>query len=593
MSCTSEEPIWRAPNWWATDGTTTGTRLVADYEQGPGSSSPAELQVVNDTFLVFSAAPSNTGAEPHVLIGNTPTLIADLQPGVQGSRPEEFTAIGTNIAVVATQGGARSLIQLNPTLSLGAVNPTHLTRIGSQTAVFAADGPDGRELWISDGSVNGTTQLIDIGTGLATESSDADLLGESNGDRIFFTADDGASGPEPWSWMPGSAPVPLGDLEPGPTGSNPAVFSLTHANTYSIFAATTTATGREYYRTDGTSPATLLRDIAPGPVRSSLGVGHAIGDQIVFPANDIVHGFELWITDGTTAGTNLLIDLVPGTMSSSPRDFHLFRGKLYFAATTSVGGYGVWTTDGTANGTIRITTVGFGSSRPNLLGEFAGALWFTADTPGSGAEFWRTDGTTVGTSLAFDFVPGPGSFGPGFESFAVANGLMIFDGNTAATGREIFVSDGTLAGTRLLLDIIPGFFSSIRYNAQFTRAGTNVFFIGDSGAGTGRELWVTDMTTNGTRLVRDIRPGIQDSDIRSLFAVGDRLYFVATSADRLNTVWTSEGSTAEVLAPCGPRVPGVSGFFFPVALDGVVYAAMDNLVAGIGNPRDHQSRGDG
>ena len=38
-----------------------------------------------------------------------------------------------------------------------------------------------------------------------------------------------------------------------------------------------------------------------------------LGEKVIFSAYDAVHGFEPWITNGTTNGTYLLKDIHPGT----------------------------------------------------------------------------------------------------------------------------------------------------------------------------------------------------------------------------------------------------------------------------------------
>ncbi len=43
---------------------------------------------------------------------------------------------------------------------------------------------------------------------------------------------------------------------------------------------------------------------------------------------------------------------------------------------------------------------------------------------------------------------------------------------------------------------------------------------------TGRELWKTDGTPQGTSLVVDLAPGTPDSSIRNLTVVGDIAYFI-------------------------------------------------------------------
>ena len=61
------------------------------------------------------------------------------------------------------------------------------------------------------------------------------------------------------------------------------------------------------------------------------------------------------VTDGTTSDTHMLIDLVNGT--GSP-DIYRITGDLssvYFIADDGVHGYELWHTDGTNNGTVMLT----------------------------------------------------------------------------------------------------------------------------------------------------------------------------------------------------------------------------------------------
>ena len=43
-------------------------------------------------------------------------------------------------------------------------------------------------------------------------------------------------------------------------------------------------------------------------------------------------GKELWVTDGTNAGTSLVKDLRDGSASSSPSNFFEYKGTMYFSA---------------------------------------------------------------------------------------------------------------------------------------------------------------------------------------------------------------------------------------------------------------------
>lgn len=76
------------------------------------------------------------------------------------------------------------------------------------------------------------------------------------------------------------------------------------------------------------------------------------------PANN--KGVELWVSDGTTAGTKMFMDFLPGSFgfysSSNPQGFFTFGGKLYFSALKWTGSgqnytYVLYESDGTEAGT--------------------------------------------------------------------------------------------------------------------------------------------------------------------------------------------------------------------------------------------------
>ena len=85
-----------------------------------------------------------------------------------------------------------------------------------------------------------------------------------------------------------------------------------------IFDGYTPATGSELYISDGTSAGTVLvSDINPGTAGSSPGQMASLNDGFLyFSADDGVHGRELWRTNGTPAGTTLVKDIEPGPQGS-------------------------------------------------------------------------------------------------------------------------------------------------------------------------------------------------------------------------------------------------------------------------------------
>ena len=92
------------------------------------------------------------------------------------------------------------------------------------------------------------------------------------------------------------------------------------------------------YRSDGTAAGTVeLARFAPqlGLNQVADPAGFAVlGGSAFFVADDGEHGVELWVTDGTAAGTRMVRDLAPGP-SPSHRASSPWRGRLFFAATTA------------------------------------------------------------------------------------------------------------------------------------------------------------------------------------------------------------------------------------------------------------------
>jgi ELWxxDGT repeat protein len=255
-----------------------------------------------------------------------------------------------------------------------------------------------------------------------------------------------------------------------------------------------------------------------GPAGSNPSDLTNVKGTLYFAADDGVHGEELWKSDGTAKGTVLVKDINPGRAapvplappvpsSSYPSGLTAVNGTVYFMADDGVHGYELWKSDGTAKGTVMVRDLypGIGgvepgepnSSVPGNLTPMGGTLYFTANDGVHGQELWKTDGTAKGTVLVKDINPGRDDGFLGLTGcLANVNGVLVMAAIDPRHGEELWKSDGTAAGTVLMRDIDPGtpwgvnmqpYPDSIATSSFLNVKGT-VFFVATDGAH-GLELW--------------------------------------------------------------------------------------------------------
>jgi ELWxxDGT repeat protein len=222
---------------------------------------------------------------------------------------------------------------------------------------------------------------------------------------------------------------------------------LTAVNGSVLFSATDPAHGYELWKTNGTAAGTVMvQDIAPGSVSSSPSLVTDMGPFALFVATDGSHGRELWRTDGTIGGATMVKDINPGSADSNAANLTESGGLLFFDAFDPTHGTEVWRSDGTPGGTMILKDIfggaggsrdpfktGYGSNRP-LFADVGGTTYFGAFTPSSGSELWKTDGTTAGTVLEADiYASNEGSNPNGLVS---VNGHLVFFADDGRHGQE-------------------------------------------------------------------------------------------------------------------------------------------------------------
>ena len=328
------------------------------------------------------------------------------------------------------------------------------------------------------------------------------------------------------------------------------------------FFATDGINGKEPWVSDGTLAGTqLLKNIHPTTVdnnfdTSSVRFLSADATKAFFIANDGTTGNELWVTDGTTAGTNLVLDIFQGTNASqiqvapSAIGNNMKDGKLYFFASngsgsSTINGIEPWVSDGTPSGTFMlkdINTSPFNGSTGTAYSkhfiEYNGKMYFYAiGSTAASFAIYETDGTTDGTVIfkSLDRV----------DEFIVKDNLLYF---TCVNGPSVWTSDGTLSGTTQIATIPNGQLNNVA-TCQMTIANNDLFFRVISST-VGSELFKLN-SSNQLINVKDIWSGTSNGvnsnifqDRKILQVYDNKVWFLGTdgSSSGAMQVWNSDGT---------------------------------------------------
>jgi ELWxxDGT repeat protein len=356
--------------------------------------------------------------------------------------------------------------------------------------------------------------------------------------------------------------IATGDNAGGhPNDSYPENFAVL-ANGRAVFQARDATNKGDLWSTDGTSAGTMLvKDSFDWRVFAVLPNG-----QAVFQNSDLTHGTELWVTDGTSAGTMLVKDIATvvdawGQKSSYPENFAVLpNGRAVFQARDATHGAELWITDGTSAGTMLVKDIAPGDLSNGIPNgsyprDFAvlpnGRAVFTAEESHDNRELWVTDGTSAGTMLVKDIAANGEMrlFG-----LTVIDANVYFWANDGVNGAEPWVTDGTSANTKLVADINNSGDSSPRAesSSQFIKFGDQVYFQANNGIN-GMEIWSTSPLLGGARIVADIWPG-SDGSMGIVYVISRCRCERAKNFVSLNgrlIFWANDGSSGSQLWAMG------------------------------------------
>jgi ELWxxDGT repeat protein len=371
------------------------------------------------------------------------------------------------------------------------------TGAGDHVVFAADDGTSGLDIWQYDPADGSTARIADL-------SEDDEYAGPfvSNGDRVLFETDESLFSTDGETVIDFADEAELDDW--GDFGAAGGRFFLS-----ADFGA---GTGGELYVSDGTTAGTsLVEDI--NPIDSSDPQDFVtFGDDIVFVADDGSSGEEPWFSDGTPAGTHQLADTIPGPDDGDPRDFTVVGDLLYFVDDDDQ----LWRSDGTPGGTSAFVPTDGVTTAGDIddIATAGGKLFVTDDDDDE--RLWVIDGaTTTLIEAGFEF---------DLDTTTDLNGLLVSDSYAGAENSEPAVSDGTPAGT-FQIPVSPGDDDGLEI--YDTVAGARfAFMVGQNDDGI-YQLWRTDGTAGGNTLIADFgyeyleNEGISDAYLR---LVGDLLF---------------------------------------------------------------------
>ncbi|MEM9982123.1 MAG: T9SS type A sorting domain-containing protein, partial [Bacteroidota bacterium] len=246
--------------------------------------------------------------------------------------------------------------------------------------------------------------------------------------------------------------------------------------------------------------------------------------NVYFRANNGTDN-ELWVTDGTEAGTQSF-NINP-TDNSFPNNLIVYNGQLYFEADNGTDGDELYTYSGSGTPTlVEDINEGSGDSNPSDFVVFNGNLYFEA-AEGDNTALYKYDGNMV--AQVVDISP---SENDGIAGMTVFNNTLYFEADNGTDGDQLF----QLSATEVLTSTVINPTGDANPNSFFEWNG-KLYFEADDGTN-GSELWETDGNT--TQMVANINTS-GDSDIGEFAVFQNQLYFKATDATAGDELFRYDG----------------------------------------------------
>ena len=456
-----------------------------------------------------------------------------------------------------------SLAQIQVTdfnLDTSGSSQSHFLDFNNEVFFLFAHSEYGREIWKTDGTIEGTQLLKDINLGSGSFRFDNFLVHK---DKLYFIADDNIHGDQLW--------VSDGTSEGTERVTNSINYPVTEiiSDGEFIYFLKGDVGGVTLWRSDGTQEGTTL---VKGPIPAASparNLTSALG-MLFFSVQDAgTQSSRVWRTDGTEQGTFAITDAIQGNGAVSepshhsqvsepahPSQFIEYKGALYFVVKSAFDNtkeVGIVRTDGTIEGTVNLT--GLYTDEPVDFGDvtvYEDKLYFSFFQRENHRFFiWESQGMAENTREVYDFT---------------SNGIFSPSNLVGLDGRLFFTSGNDAAGTSLFsLDpLAPAFEEVIELTGP--REDTpveplediNQIVLSQSGelfvksivrSYTAAELWITDGTSAGSSKLNGMAPL---SNL--ILADGGLVYSGGT--DRKFNPWYADGKETRIISDIGSYTNG-------------------------------------
>ena len=296
---------------WTSDGTPKGTRLLKDIVPGPGGSYPEEpvafgVNGADLTRVAFTTKKDTTGNELWVTDGTaegTRQVFKGSQPGMSGDLKARAGTpggvffehidwtVGDSNGLFFSEGTADRTWSLNPFVNGRRANFSDPFGFKTQGAwcYFLANS---HEIWSSDGQPGGTHREYTFAQGWP------ELLAFGSNDRLFVAVSIRDRVSELWTGPMNAGQLTRIDLPENPNGA-------------------------------------WIQELV------------SFGDEMYFVRTDKDFSRQLWVTDGTTAGTRRI--LLHGGQQDEPRSLGsltLWKDALYLSVYSDSEHTSLWRIDG-------------------------------------------------------------------------------------------------------------------------------------------------------------------------------------------------------------------------------------------------------